>query len=178
MKMSFWSAIVKAVSDKSAHKQVRAAGVLKDEEGWYYEESQNFSKSQSTVRIDQKRPGNWKTLEPSCGIVGLNQPEREKEVARFFAGSYRWLRLEREPNGFKTNNVVRVIGTYREKSGKELSVHLGYLRQELTEVLEGVDVRKLWPRIRFIRFPSPGRDSTYMIRFDLMKRGDGRRNAS
>ncbi len=176
--MSFWSAIVKAVSDKSAHKQVRAAGVLRDEEGWYYEESQNFSKSQSTVRIDQKRPGDWTTLESSCGIVGLNKPEREKEVARFFAGSYRWLRLEREPNGFKTNNVVRVIGTYREKSGKELSVHLGFLKPEMAEDLEGVDVRKLWARIRFIRFPSPGRDSKYMIRFDLMEQKDLRRIAS
>ena len=175
--MSFWSAIVKAVNNKSAHQQVKAAGVLRDDEGWYYEESQNFSRSQSTVRIDQQRPGDWETLESSCGIVGLNKPERQKEVARFFAGSYRWLRLERELNGFKANNVIRVVGTYRDKSGKELSVHLGFLKLELAEDLEGEDVRKLWARIRFIRFPSPGRDSKFIIRFDLMQQEDLRRTA-
>jgi hypothetical protein len=167
--MSLWSAIVNAVNNKSAQQQVKAAGVLRDEEGWYYEESQNFSRSQSTVRIDQQRPGDWEILESSCGIVGLNKPERRKEVARFFAGTYRWLRLERELNGFKANNVIRIIGTYREKSGKEISTHLGFLRLELAEDLEGENVRDLWPRIRFVRFPSPGRDSKYMIRFDLMQ---------
>ena len=175
--MSFWSAIVKAVNNNSDHQQVKAAGVLRDDEGWYYEESQNFSRSQSTVRIDQQRPGDWETLESSCGIVGLNKPVRQKEVARFFAGSYRWLQLERELNGFKANNVVKVIGTYRDKSGKELSAHLGFLSLELAEDLEGKDVRKLWSRIRFIRFPSPGRDSKYMIRFDLMQQENIRRIA-
>ena len=31
--MSFWSAIVDAVNNKSAHQQFKAAGVLRDEEG-------------------------------------------------------------------------------------------------------------------------------------------------
>ena len=97
--MGIWSAIFKARNNKGVHRQVKAAGVLRDEEGWYYEESQNFSRSQSTVRIDQQRPGDWEILESSCGIVGLNQAVRQKEVGRFFAGSYRWLRLERELNG-------------------------------------------------------------------------------
>jgi len=170
--MSLWSAIVNAVNNKSAQQQVKAAGVLRDEEGWYYEESQNFSRSQSTVRIDQQRPGDWEILESSCGIVGLNKPVRQKEVARFFSGTYRWLRLERELNGFKANNVIRIVGTYRDKSGKELSAHLGFLKLELAEDLEGMDVRKLWARIRFIRFPTPGRDSKHMIRFDLMQPED------
>jgi len=177
MYMSFWSAIVNKVNNKSVRQQVKAAGVLRDEEGWYYEESQNFSRSQSTVRIDQQRPGDWETLESSCGIVGLNKPARQKEVARFFAGSYRWLRLERELNGFKANNVIKIVGTYRDKSGRELSVHLGFLKLELAEKLEGENVRDLWPRIRFVRFPSPGRDSKYMIRFDLMQQEDLRRIA-
>jgi len=175
--MSVWSAIVKAVNSKSVHQQVKAAGVLRDEEGWYYEESQNFSSSQSTIRIDQQRPGNWENLESSCGIVGLNKPVRQKEVARFFAGSYRWLRLERELNGFRANNVIKVIGTYRDKSGKELVAHLGFINLGLAEELEGENVLKLWARIRFIRFPSPGRDSKHMIRFDLMQDKDRRQIA-
>jgi len=175
--MSFWSAITKAVRNKSAHQQVKAAGVLRDEEGWYYEESQNFSKSQSTVRVDQQRPGHWEVYEASCGVVGLNKPVRQKEAARFFAGSYRWLRLEREPNGFKANNVIRIIGSYRDTSGKERSVHLGFLKVELAEDLEGRDVKQLWAKIRFIRFPSPGRDSKYMIRFDLMQLENFQRTA-
>jgi len=175
--MSVWSAIIKVVSDKSVHRQVKATGVLRDEEGWFYEESRNFSSSQSTVRIDQKRPGNWEILEPSCGIVGLNKPLRQKDIARFFAGSYRWLRLERELNGFRANNVIKVIGTYRDKSGKEFVAHLGFLNLALAETLEGENVLKLWARIRFIRFPSPGRDSKYMIRFDLMQDKDHRLTA-
>ena len=175
--MSVWSAIIKAMSSKSVHQQVKAPGMLRDEEGWYYKESRNFSSSQSTVRIDQQRPGNWETLESSCGIVGLNKPLRQKDVARFFAGSYRWLRLERELNGFRANNVIKVIGSYREKSGKEFLAHLGFLKLELAEILEGENVLKLWARIRFIRFPSPGRDSKYMIRFDLMQDKDLRLTA-
>jgi hypothetical protein len=172
MFMSVWSAIIKVMSNKSVQQQVKATGVLRNEEGWSYEESRNFSSSQSTVRIDQQRPGNWETLESSCGIVGLNKPLRQKDVARFFAGSYRWLRLERELNGFKANNVIKVMGTYRDKSGKEFVAHLGFLNLALAEILEGENVLKLWARIRFIRFPSPGRDSKYMIRFDLMQDKD------
>jgi len=175
--MSVWSAIIKAMSSKSVHQQVKAPGMLRDEEGWYYKESRNFSSSQSTVRIDQQRPGNWETLESSCGIVGLNKPLRQKDVARFFAGSYRWLRLERELNGFRANNVIKVIGTYRDKSGKELVAHLGFINLGLAEELEGENVLKLWARIRFIRFPSPGRDSKHMIRFDLMQDKDRRQIA-
>ena len=167
--MGIWSAIFKPRNNKSVHRQVKAAGLLRDEEGWYYEESQNFSRSQSTVRIDQQRPGEWKTLESSCGIVGLNRPERQKEVGRFFAGSYRWLQLERELKGFGARSLIKVVGTYREKAGKERAVHLGFLKRELAEDLEGQDVRDLWARIRFIRFPTPGRDSRHLIRFDLMQ---------
>lgn len=175
--MSVWSAIVKAVNSNNVHQQVKASGVLRDDEGWYYKESQNFSSSQSTIRIDQKRPGNWEALESSCGIVGLNKPVRQKEVALFFAGSYRWLRLERELNGFKANNIIKVIGTYRDKAGKELAVHLGFLNLGVAEDLEGENVLKLWARIRFIRFPSAVRDSKHMIRFDLMKNKDVRLSA-
>jgi hypothetical protein len=175
--MSVWSAIAKAVNSKNVHQQVKASGVLRADEGWHYEESQNFSSSQSTIRIDQRRPGNWETLESAGGIVGLNKPVRQNEVARFFAGSFRWLRLERELNGFKGNNVIKVIGTYRDNSGKELAVHLGFLSLGLVEELEGENVLKLWARIRYIRFPSPGRDSKYMIRFDVMQNRDLRPSA-
>jgi hypothetical protein len=170
--MGIWSAIFKARGNKSVHRQVKAAGVLRDDEGWYYEESQNFSRSQSTVRINQQRPGDWEILESSCGIVGLNKPDRRQEVARFFAGSYRWLGLERELNGFGGDSLIKVIGTYRGRGGKECAIHLGYLKRELAEDLEGVKVGDVWARIRFIRFPTPGRDSRYLIRFDLMHRTD------
>ena len=168
--MSFWSAIFKVKSGRDVHQQVKAAGVLRDEEGWYYEESQNFSRTQSTVRVEQQRPGDWETLEASCGVVGLNNSKRKDDVARFFNGSYRWLRLERELSGFQANHVIKVIGTYREKSGKERAAHLGFLKQELGEELENENVLEMWPRIRFIRFPSPSRGSKYVVRFDLMKK--------
>lgn len=173
--MSFWSAIFKGKGGKNVNQQVKAAGVLKDEEGWFYEESQNFSRSQSTLRIDQQRPGDWEVREPSCGIMGLNSPTRRDEVDRFFVGSYRWLRLEREVNGFRASHAIKIIGTYRDIAGKEHATHLGFLKQELAEDLECEDIRKLWGRIRFIKFPSPGRDSRYLIRFDLMQKVSTRR---
>jgi hypothetical protein len=175
--MSFWSAIFTGKGGKNVHQQVEAAGVLRDEEGWYYEESQNFSRSQSTIRIEQRRPGSWEVRESSCGIMDLNSPGRRDEVGRFFVGSYRWLRLEREVNGFRASNAIKIIGTYRDKAGKEHATHLGFLKQELAENLEGEDIRKLWGRIRFIKFPTPGRDSRYLIRFDLMQEEGLRRNA-
>jgi len=170
--MGLWSAIFKGKSGKNVQRQVKAVGVLMDEEGWYYEESQNFSRSQSTIRIEQQRPGDWETLESSCGIMGLNSPGRRDGVGRFFAGTYRWLRLEREVKGFQTSNVIKLVGTYRDKAGQELATHLGFLKQELADDLQGVDLRMLWGGIRFIRFPTPGRDSKYLIRFDLMKKED------
>ena len=54
---------------------------------------------------------------------------------------------------------------------------LSFMRRRYSQDLEGVDVRKLWARIRFIRFPSPGRDSKHMIRFDLMQQEGARRIA-
>ena len=170
--MGFWSAIFKTKNSGSAHQQAKAAGVLKGEPGWYYEESQDFSKTQSTVRIDQHRPGNWGTFRASCGIVGLNKPSRKDDVARFFSGSYRWLRLEHELSAFRGVGAIKVIGTFRHKNGNEEVVHLGHLQQELCEDLVGKDLRTFWGRIRFIRFPSPGRNSKYLIRFDLMQKSD------
>ena len=170
--MGFWSAIFKTRNSGSVHQQAKAGGVLKVEPGWYYEESQNFSKTQSTVRIDQQRPGNWETFTASCGIVGLNKPSRRDDVARFFSGSFRWLRLERKLNAFQGVSEIKVIGTFRHKNNNEEVVHLGYLQQELCEDLEGKDLRDFWGRIRFIRFPSPGRSSNYLIRFDLMQKCD------
>jgi len=170
--MGFWSVIFKAKENKSVSRQAKAAGVLRDDAGWYYEESQNFSRSQSTLRIDQKRPGSWEILVSSCGIAGLNKPDRKDEVARFFAGSYRWLLLERELGGVGAGSVIKVIGTHRDKAGKERAVHLGFLERELAEDLDGKALRNLWARIRFIKFPTPGRDSRHLIRFDLMQRAD------
>jgi hypothetical protein len=170
--MSLWSAIFKGKDGKNVHQQVKAAGVLRDEEGWYYEESRNFSKTQSTIRIEQQRPGDWEALESSCAIMGLNNPGRRDEVRRFFAGTYRWLRLEREVNGFQTSNAIKIIGTYRNKGGKEQAAHLGFVKQETADDLMGEDHRHLWGRIRFIKFPTPGRGSKYLIRFDLMKRAE------
>ncbi len=174
--MSIWSAFVKSINKKGGEPVARAAGVLKDEGGWYYEESQNFSSSQSTVRVEQRRPGSWEVRKSSCGIMGLNDRDRRTGVARFFAGTYRWLRLEREARGSLAGNVIKIVGTYRDKAGKEHATLLGFLDEELAEELEGQDVRNLWGRIRFIKFPIPGRDSRYLVRFDLMENSSPRHN--
>jgi hypothetical protein len=173
--MNFWSVIFRAKGGKSLLQRDGVAEAERDEEGWYYKESQDFSRSQSTIRIEQRRPGDWEVLESSCGIVDLNNSDRRSEVSRFFAGTYRWLRLERTVEGFHATNSIRILGTYSDNRGKERTVHLGFLKQELAGDLEREDIRKLWGRIRFIKFPSPGRNSKYLIRFDLMRQKDPRR---
>ena len=65
-----------------------------------------------------------------------------------------------------------MIGTYRHKNGKEQAVHLGYVPTEVSVDLEGEDMKNLWGRIRFIRFPLQGRNTNYIIRYDLMQKCD------
>jgi hypothetical protein len=170
--MGFWSTIFKAGSSTFGQQKGTADGPAQGQEGWFYEESRDFSKSQSTIRINQQRPGEWAVLKPSCGIVGLNEPGRRDGVAGFFEGSFRWLRLERGVDNVSGEKLVKVIGTYRGKRGRESVIQLGSLKQDLVDGLKGVKIENLWGRIRFIKFPSPGRNTGYLIRFDLMKKTD------
>jgi len=168
--MGLWSAIFAGKGGKGARRRVREEGPPKQFGGWFYEEFRDFSTSQSTVRIEQGRPGDWETVKSACGIVALNGPGRRADVERFFAGTYRWLLLEREPDEFRGSRIA-IVGTYRDKGGKERTAHLGYLEEDLCEEIAAENIEGLWARIRFIRFPVPGRSSKYMIRFDLMADG-------
>ena len=147
---------------------IQPSGLLEDKGGWYYEESQDYSKSQQTIRIEQDRPGDWYIRNSFCEVAGLNDPDRAADVAEFFAGSYRWLRLERRPTVRHGRRTIAVIGSSRGPKGKERDHHLGFLDGELTDDLGNEDVRKMWCRIRFIKFPGRNRRSKYLIRFDLM----------
>jgi hypothetical protein len=147
---------------------IRPSGLLEDGGGWYYEESQDYSSSQQTIRIEQDRPGDWYVRDSFCEVDGLNDASQADNVVRFFAGSYRWLRLERRPNGRYGRKTIAVLGTYRNKKGKEQVSHIGYLAPELANEIGNEDITKLWGRIRFIKFPGRGRRPRYLIRFDLM----------
>ncbi len=145
---------------------IRPSGLLEDEGGWYYEEVQDYSSSQPTIRIEQDRPGDWYVQDSFCEVEGLNDPSLAEDVARFFAGSYRWLCLERRPNGRHGRKTIAVMGTFRNSRGKEQVSHLGFLSPKVADELGNQDVTKLWARIRFIKFPD--RRPRYQIRFDLM----------
>ena len=148
--------------------KIEPAGLVMDKNGWLYKESQEYSKNQNSIRIEQNRPGDWEVIEGFCEVDGLNSPDRTKEVLAFFTGSFRWLRLEREPVSPKTVNKVKVIGTYQDKKKKEHEVVLGHLTMNTAEEIERENVSDMWGRIRFIRFPKPGRSPLFLIRFDLM----------
>ncbi len=166
--MGIWSRVFGTKTDRP--EAVRPSGLLKDEGGWYYEEAQDYSSTQQTIRIEQDRPGDWHVRESFCEVEGLNDPSQADDVARFFAGSYRWLRLERRPTGRHGRKTIAVIGTSRNSRGKEQVSHLGYLAPGLANGLDRQNVSKLWGRIRFIKFP--GRRPRYLIRFDLMAEGE------
>lgn len=148
--------------------EVKPAGLVKDADGWYYKESQEYSKNQHSIRIEQNRPGDWRVIESFCEVDGLNRPEYAEDVQRFFAGSYRWIRFEREPVSPKNINKVKVIGLSKDKKNKKQESMLGHLTMNAAEEIERQDVRPMWGRIRFLRFPKPGRPPRYFIRFDLM----------
>lgn len=164
--MGIWTRMFGSKLEKST--PIQPAGLLEDRGGWYYEESQDYSSSQQTIRIDQDRPGDWYIRDSFCEVDGLNDPERADDVAAFFKGAYRWLRLERKPNGRRGQRAIAVIGTCRDGKGRDQRHHLGFLDPELAKDLGSEDVRKMWCRIRFIKFPGRGRHPKYLIRFDLM----------
>jgi len=164
--MGIWTRVFGSKTETAG--VVRPSGLLEDEGGWYYEESQDYSSSQQTIRIEQDRPGDWYVRDSFCEVDGLNDPDRAEAVAKFFAGSYRWLHLERRPNGHCGSRALAVIGSCRGPRGKEQRHHLGYLSPEVATDLGNQDVTKLWGRIRFIKFPGRGRRPRYLIRFDLM----------
>ena len=167
--MGFLSSLFGSKSPAAKVHNVKAAGVVKDEGGWYYEETQSFSKSQNSIRIEQNKPGDWTVVEGFCDVDGLNDSERAQDVQAFFAGSYRWIRFEREPVSPKTINKVKVIGTYRDPRKKTHEVMLGYLMLKNAEEIERKDVSKMWGRISFLRFPNQtSRRPQFAIRFDIM----------
>lgn len=164
--MDIWARLFGSKHD--APLAVRPSGLLRDEDGWYYKESQDFSSTQQTLRIDQDRPGDWYVRDSFCEVEGINEPARAADVAGFFGGSYRWLHLERRPDGRFGRRTIAVFGSYLDKKGKERRAHLGFLKKELSDELGTEDVGKLWGRISFIKFPGRGRRPRYLIRFDLM----------
>ena len=166
--MGIWTRLFGTRRAAPDEGKITSSGVLQDRDGWYYEESQDYSSNQRTLRIDQDRPGDWYVHKSFCEVAGLNDPARAGEVQSFFAGTYRWLELERDGSDPHNRRVVKGIGTYRDAAGKQRRAHLGYLTDELADELAKQDIAKLWGRIRFIRFPRAGRRPGYWIRFDLM----------
>ena len=165
--MGIWARMFGSM-EKQQPPAVGLAGLLMDEGGWYYEESQDFSDSRATVRIEQDRPGDWYVQDSFCEVSGLDDPARKEEVAEFLAGSYRWLHLERGPDVAREPATIKVFGTFEDSKEREQRVHLGFFMAEMAEELQSEDVTKLWARIRLIEFPGRGRRHKPLIRFDLM----------
>ena len=92
--MSIWARMFS--STQTSPIEVQPAGLVEDEGGWYYEETCELTSSRLTIRIEQDRPGDWYVHEGCCEVAGLDDAGRAEEVARFFAGRYRWLELDRE----------------------------------------------------------------------------------
>ena len=149
---------------------IEAAGLVRDADGWYYEETQDFAVSTGSIRIEQERPGEWSVRDGFCEIQGLNEPDRLEQVDEFFNGSYRWLQLERRAGGPCGLHTIKVYGTFNDKRGNGHRVHLGYLDDDLSTDLANEDINSLWGNIRFLRVPKPkARIKKYLVRFDLMQ---------
>ncbi len=168
--MNILSTLFRSRNEKAAAGGIKPAGVVKNEGGWYYEESQTFSSSQSTMRIDQIRPGDWEVFTGHCTVDGLDGPARREGVERFFRGGYRWLKLEGDLEPAYGDPSIKVNGTYLDTAGREHEVNLGNLSWDVTEEIKEMNLTNFWGRMKLIGFPIPGRDTKYMIRFDLMKR--------
>lgn len=166
--MSIWTSIFGPKTGGSIGVEIRPSGLLMDADGWYYEESLDAECPQRSIKIQQDRPGDWYVRNTNCRIAELNSPARASEVLSFFAGSFRWLRFEREePNG-RGPGSVKIIGTFLDRDGHECESHLGYVEPDIAEKITDHDVGRLWGRIRCIRPPGPGRRPTFCLRFDLL----------
>ena len=162
--MSIWYCIFGPTPGEVPAVEIRPSGLLMNADGWYYEESLDVDCPRRTIRIQQDRPGDWYVAKTDCRIVGLNSPSRAAEVLRFFTGSLRWLRFERDQTGSK----IKIIGTFLDTDGIECESHLGFVEPEAAEGLLEHDIRRLWGRIRCIRPPGAGRRPTFCLRFDLL----------
>jgi hypothetical protein len=166
--VSIWTSIFGPKTSRAIGVEIRPSGLLMDADGWYYEESLDAEGPQRTIRVQQDRPGDWYVRNTNCRIAELNSPSRASEVLSFFAGSFRWLRFEREePNG-RGPGSIRIIGTFLDQNGKESESHLGYIEPEIAEKIAAHDVSHLWGRLRCLRPPAFGRRPTFCLRFDLL----------
>jgi len=166
--MSIWTSIFGSKMGRSIGVEIRPSGLLMDADGWYYEESLDAECPQRSIKVQQDRPGDWYVRNTNCRIAELNSPARAPEVLSFFAGSFRWLRFEREEANGRGPGSVKIIGTYLDQDGREGESHLGYVEKEIAEKIADQDVGNLWGRIRCIRPPGPGRRPTFCLRFDLL----------
>jgi hypothetical protein len=166
--MSIWSSIFRLRPGAAATVDIRPSGLLMDADGWYYEESLDSECEHRTIRVQQDRPGDWYVRNTNCKIAELNSPSRASEVLSFFAGSFRWLRFEREKANGYGPDAVRIIGTYLDQNGHECESHLGYVEPEIAGKITEHDVGNLWGRIRCIRPPGRGCRPTFCLRYDLL----------
>jgi hypothetical protein len=118
--------------------------------------------------VQQDRPGDWYVRNTNCRIAELNSPSRAAEVLSFFAGSFRWLRFEREKSNGRGPDAIKIVGTFLDQDGHERESHLGYVEPDIAEKIADQDVSQLWGRIRCIRPPGAGRRPTFCLRFDLL----------
>lgn len=166
--MTIWSSIFGPRSGDEAPVEIRPSGLLMDADGWFYEETLDAECPLKTIRVQQKRPGHWYVRETNCKITELNRPSRAAEVYGFFAGSFRWLRFERESGSRRGRHMIRIIGSYLDGGGAECEAHLGYLENEVANRMMHQDVGHLWARLRCIRPPRAGRRPNFCLRFDLL----------
>jgi hypothetical protein len=167
--MSIWSAIFGPKPGEAIDPvEIQPAGLLMDADGWYYEETLDPECPYRTIRVRQERPGNWYVRNTNCRIRELNDPARAAEVLAFFAGSFRWLRFEREELDGCRLGTITVVGTYLNRKGVECESRLGYIEPAIAIALVDADDERLWGRIRCIRPPGPGRRPTFSLSFDLL----------
>ncbi|MCG6950669.1 MAG: hypothetical protein LJE93_17275 [Acidobacteria bacterium] len=166
--MSIWSSIFGPRPGSAPAVEISPSGLLMDSEGWYYEESLDPDCPKKTIRVRQDRPGNWYVRNTNCRIEGLNNPARAAEVLGFFTGSFRWLHFECDLESRRQRSGIRVIGTYLDPEGRERDSHLGYVYPDVCRGIVGLDVQRLWGRLRCIRPPGNGLRPTFCLRFDLL----------
>jgi hypothetical protein len=166
--MNLWTSIFGPKPSAADCVEIRPSGLLMDADGWYYKESLDAECSLRTIRIQQDRPGDWYVRNTNCQIAELNSPSRAAEVLSFFAGSFRWLRFEREEANGRGTDSIKIIGTFLDQDGVGRESHLGYVEPEIAAKLADQDADHLWGRIRCIRTPGVRRRPTFCLRYDIL----------
>lgn len=141
-------------------------------EGWgevdkleYNKEFRLIDDEDNVIRIKQASPEDINILRlEAINVTGLHIGNRHSNLVKIIFGSYRRIKLVREPENPKDKNAIMAIGQCKYK-GKYFEGHIGYIPKEYAEDLK--DLGELAATIKTMYMPNE--DKSAGIRINIWR---------